>query len=52
MLIHTLYAQFPEMEGSIFGEESNQFTNTLGETTTIRLCSTPEETKHLLSETP
>ncbi|KAK7110820.1 inositol polyphosphate 1-phosphatase-like [Littorina saxatilis] len=50
MVSHDIATQFPEMEGSIFGEESNQFTNALGETTTVRLCDTPEQTKHLLKD--
>lgn len=36
------------MEGSIFGEESNLFTNTLGETKIIQMCPEPEQTKQLL----
>lgn len=43
-----LYLQFPAMEGSIFGEESNLFTNTLGETKIIQMCPEPEQTKQLL----
>ena len=38
------------MKGSIFGEESNQFTNVLGESITVKLCPTEEETTDLLSK--
>lgn len=50
MVSHDIVQQFPEMKDSIFGEESNQFTNTLGETKTICLCATSDETKQLLME--
>ena len=38
------------MKGSIFGEESNQFTNALGETITVELCDSPQQTTQLLSQ--
>ncbi|EHB08421.1 Inositol polyphosphate 1-phosphatase [Heterocephalus glaber] len=41
--------KFPGLEKNIFGEESNEFTNDLGEKITIQLCSTEEETTELLS---
>lgn len=50
MVSHDLVQEFPEMSGSIYGEESNQFTNTLGETTTVCLCATPDLTKQLLMD--
>uniref|UniRef100_A0A2K5X7T4 Inositol polyphosphate-1-phosphatase n=1 Tax=Macaca fascicularis TaxID=9541 RepID=A0A2K5X7T4_MACFA len=42
--------KFPGLEKHIFGEESNEFTNDLGEKITLRLCSTEEETAELLSK--
>ncbi|XP_025093959.1 inositol polyphosphate 1-phosphatase-like isoform X2 [Pomacea canaliculata] len=50
MVSHDIAAEFPAMEGSIFGEESNLFTNTLGETKIIQMCPEPEQTKQLLLE--
>ncbi|XP_076460950.1 inositol polyphosphate 1-phosphatase-like [Babylonia areolata] len=50
MVAHDIAAEFPEMEGSIFGEESNQFTNALGDSTTIHLCATQEQTTQLLKD--
>uniref|UniRef100_A0A2K6L2J9 inositol-1,4-bisphosphate 1-phosphatase n=1 Tax=Rhinopithecus bieti TaxID=61621 RepID=A0A2K6L2J9_RHIBE len=45
-----LINRFPGLEKNIFGEESNEFTNDLGEKITLRLCSTEEETAELLSK--
>ncbi|XP_016071876.1 PREDICTED: inositol polyphosphate 1-phosphatase [Miniopterus natalensis] len=42
--------QFPGLGKRIFGEESNEFTNDLGEKIILRLCSTEEETVELLSK--
>ncbi|XP_004628676.1 inositol polyphosphate 1-phosphatase [Octodon degus] len=42
--------KFPGLEKNIFGEESNEFTNDLGEKITIKPCSTEEETTELLSK--
>lgn len=42
--------KFPGLEKKIFGEESNEFTNDLGEKITLRLCPTEEETVELLSK--
>lgn len=42
--------KFPGLEKNIFGEESNEFTNDLGEKITVRLCSAEEETAELLSK--
>ncbi|KAK7498350.1 hypothetical protein BaRGS_00010304 [Batillaria attramentaria] len=50
MVSHDLVQQFPEMKGSVYGEESNQFTNTLGETKTICLCATTDLTRQLLMD--
>lgn len=50
MVAHDIAAEFPDMKGSIFGEESNQFTNALGESTTIHLCDTQQQTTQLLKD--
>uniref|UniRef100_A0A8C3WGJ8 Inositol polyphosphate 1-phosphatase n=1 Tax=Catagonus wagneri TaxID=51154 RepID=A0A8C3WGJ8_9CETA len=42
--------KFPGLGKKIFGEESNEFTNDLGEKTVIRLCPTEEETVDLLNK--
>ncbi|XP_037705692.1 inositol polyphosphate 1-phosphatase [Choloepus didactylus] len=42
--------RFPGLGKNISGEESNEFTNDLGEKITLRLCSTEEETGALLSK--
>ncbi|XP_008050787.1 inositol polyphosphate 1-phosphatase [Carlito syrichta] len=42
--------KFPGLGKNIFGEESNDFTNDLGEKITLRLCSTEDETAELLSK--
>ncbi|KAF6114229.1 inositol polyphosphate-1-phosphatase [Phyllostomus discolor] len=42
--------KFPGLGKKIFGEESNEFTNDLGEKIILRLCSTEEETVELLSK--
>ncbi|KAM6927699.1 inositol polyphosphate 1-phosphatase [Xenentodon cancila] len=49
MIRHDVGAQFPEMAGFIHGEESNKFENGLGESVTITVCSTVEETATLLA---
>lgn len=41
--------EYPELKGHIYGEESNKFTNTLGESIQVEVCSSPEETSKLLS---
>lgn len=46
---HDVGAQFPEMVGFIHGEESNKFENGLGESVTVTVCGTEEETAALLS---
>ena len=38
------------MKDHIFGEESNKFTNTLGESVHVRVCDTQEDTSKLLSK--
>nr|KAF6495322.1 inositol polyphosphate-1-phosphatase [Rousettus aegyptiacus] len=42
--------KFPGLAKKIFGEESNEFTNDLGEKVILRLCPTEEETVELLSK--
>lgn len=42
--------KFPGLGKKIFGEESNEFTNDLGEKVILRLCPTEEETGELLSK--
>lgn len=42
--------QFPGVKDNIYGEESNKFTNALGETITVEILSTPGETAELLCE--
>ncbi|VFV43924.1 inositol polyphosphate [Lynx pardinus] len=42
--------KFPGLGKNILGEESNEFTNDLGEKIILRLCSTEEETVELLSK--
>uniref|UniRef100_A0A8C3BUZ2 INPP phosphatase n=1 Tax=Cairina moschata TaxID=8855 RepID=A0A8C3BUZ2_CAIMO len=39
---------FPELQGHIGGEESNEFTNAQGETVAVRVCGTVGETAALL----
>ncbi|XP_047437860.1 inositol polyphosphate 1-phosphatase [Mugil cephalus] len=49
MIRHDVGTQFPEMAGFIHGEESNKFENGLGESVTVTVCSTEEETAALLA---
>lgn len=42
--------KFPGLGDKVFGEESNEFTNELGEKVILRLCATEEETVELLSK--
>ncbi|KAM9409294.1 inositol polyphosphate 1-phosphatase isoform 2-T3 [Pholidichthys leucotaenia] len=49
MIRHDVGAQFPEMAGFIHGEESNKFENGLGESVTVTVCHTEEETAALLA---
>ncbi|XP_061583436.1 inositol polyphosphate 1-phosphatase [Cololabis saira] len=49
MIRHDVGAQFPEMADFIQGEESNKFENGLGESVTVTVCSTVEETATLLA---
>ncbi|XP_066564311.1 inositol polyphosphate 1-phosphatase [Amia ocellicauda] len=49
MIRHDVGREFPELVGFIRGEESNKFENGLGDSVTVRVCSTQEETAALLS---
>ncbi|XP_060898751.1 inositol polyphosphate 1-phosphatase [Labrus mixtus] len=48
MIRHDVGAQFPEMADFIHGEESNKFENGLGESVTVTVCGTEQETAALL----
>ena len=48
VLSYSVYVKFPGIGESIYGEESNRFTNTLGETVTIKIQPSAEKTKTLL----
>uniref|UniRef100_A0A8B9RVQ7 INPP phosphatase n=1 Tax=Accipiter nisus TaxID=211598 RepID=A0A8B9RVQ7_9AVES len=45
---HDLGKEFPELQGHIHGEESNEFKNGQGETVAVRVCATPGDTAALL----
>ncbi|NXX81960.1 INPP phosphatase, partial [Urocolius indicus] len=45
---HDLGKEFPELQGHIHGEESNEFRNGQGETVEVRVCATPGDTAALL----
>ncbi|KAM9368173.1 inositol polyphosphate 1-phosphatase [Phaethornis superciliosus] len=45
---HDLGKEFPELQGHIHGEESNEFRNTQGDTVALRVCATPGDTAALL----
>ncbi|XP_062324071.1 inositol polyphosphate 1-phosphatase [Osmerus eperlanus] len=49
MIRHDVGTQFDEMIGFIHGEESNKFENGLGESVTVTVCLTEEETAALLA---
>ncbi len=46
---HDMGQEYPDLKGNILGEESNKFTNTLGESIQVEVCPSPEETAKLLS---
>ncbi|TSW21779.1 Inositol polyphosphate 1-phosphatase [Bagarius yarrelli] len=48
MIRHDVCAQFPELNGFIYGEESNKFENGLGESVTVTVCAKQEDTTALL----
>lgn len=45
---HDIGQKYPGIKSQIYGEESNLFTNTLGETICVQVQSTQEATSHLL----
>ncbi|XP_072703361.1 inositol polyphosphate 1-phosphatase [Ciconia boyciana] len=45
---HDLGKEFPELQGHIHGEETNEFRNGQGETVAVRVCATPGDTAALL----
>jgi len=45
---YDLSKTYPDLADNILGEESNEFTNTLGEKIKVRVCETQEETSKLL----
>lgn len=47
---HDLGKKFPGLEKNVRGEESNEFTNELGEKITVQVCPTEEETASLLQK--
>ncbi|XP_018597082.2 inositol polyphosphate 1-phosphatase-like [Scleropages formosus] len=47
---HDIGKEFPGLEGCIFGEESNEFTNGLGEKIQVKVCDTEQDTCLLLSK--
>lgn len=49
MIRHDVGAEFPEMASFIHGEESNKFENGLGESVTVTVCGTEDETAALLA---
>ncbi|XP_075036146.1 inositol polyphosphate 1-phosphatase [Mixophyes fleayi] len=47
---HDLGKKFPGLEKNVSGEESNEFTNELGEKIIVKVCPTEEETTNLLQK--
>ena len=45
---HDIGQEYSQLKDEILGEESNKFTNTLGESIQVEVCSTLEETSKLL----
>ncbi|KAJ8670683.1 hypothetical protein QAD02_001942 [Eretmocerus hayati] len=45
---HDIGLEFPEMADAVRGEENNVFSNTLGETITVKVCSDSKDTAKLL----
>ena len=45
---HDVSTSFPQLYDSIMGEESNTFTNTLGESLTVQVLETEKATRDLL----
>lgn len=50
IVYHDLSQKFPGIKDSIYGEESNKFTNALGESINVEILSSPAETADLLCE--
>ncbi|XP_038077604.1 inositol polyphosphate 1-phosphatase-like [Patiria miniata] len=50
MIRHEIAKKFPNLEEFVFGEESNKFTNTLGESITVAVQPTEEQTCDLLTK--
>ncbi|XP_076290853.1 inositol polyphosphate 1-phosphatase [Lasioglossum baleicum] len=47
---HDIEKEFPELSKEVRGEENNIFSNAMGETITIKVCSTIKETTKLLAK--
>ena len=47
---HDLGRDYPGLAANIRGEESSSFTNTLGETLSIRVCEDAQKTAKLLEQ--
>ncbi|XP_069111278.1 inositol polyphosphate 1-phosphatase-like [Argopecten irradians] len=47
---HDLTEKIPDIKGSIYGEESNTFTNAVGESITVEIQTTKQQTTDLLSK--
>jgi len=50
MVRNDLALTYPDLADHIQGEESNEFTNTLGEKINVKVCPTQEETSNLLKQ--
>ncbi|XP_033639225.1 inositol polyphosphate 1-phosphatase-like [Asterias rubens] len=50
MIRHDIAQKFPSLEDNVFGEESNTFTNTLGESITVAVQPTEAQTCTLLTK--
>jgi len=49
-LKHHIFLKYPSLGPHVHGEESAEFTNTLGEKITVKVCDTQEQTAELLSK--
>ncbi|KAH9499305.1 Inositol polyphosphate 1-phosphatase [Bulinus truncatus] len=47
---HYIIEKIPNIGNSIYGEESNKFTNALGDSVVVTICQTCEETQQLLKK--
>lgn len=50
LLRHHIVQMYPSLGPHVHGEESAEFTNTLGENITVRVCETKEQTADLLAK--